>query len=155
MATGAGIAATQGANHAMPVHAPTPDDSGPGRILVVDDERLVREFFRRALLLAGFDVVVASSGAEGLQMLARDPHIQVVFLDLNMPHIDGWAFRAAQLSDPRLAGVPVVIVTGTTANLVKDADLRADDYLRKPIGTDELTAVASRYCRPRADDHAG
>jgi CheY-like chemotaxis protein len=122
-----------------------------GRILIVDDERIVREFFRRALLMSGFDVVVASGGAEGLKMLALDPQIRVVFLDLNMPHIDGWAFRAAQLSDPRLASVPVVIVTGTAPNLVKDAELRADDYVRKPIGTDQLVAVASRYCRPRAE----
>ena len=118
-----------------------------GRILIVDDERVVRDFFRRALLMAGFEVVVASGGAEGLRMLALDRQIQVVFLDLNMPHVDGWAFRAAQLSDPRLASVPVVIVTGTAPNLVKDAELRADDYLRKPIGTDQLIAIASRYCR--------
>jgi CheY-like chemotaxis protein len=128
---------------------------GQGRILVVDDERLIREFFRRALLMAGFDVVVASGGAEGLKMLGVDPQIQVVFLDLNMPHIDGWAFRAAQLSDPRLAGVPVVIVTGTAPNLVKDAELRADDYLRKPIGTEQLVAVAARYCSRRAEVSAG
>ena len=98
--------------------------------------------------MAGFDVVVATGGAEGLRILATDPRIRLVLLDLHMPHIDGWAFRKAQLSDPRLAAVPVVIVTGTAPDQVKDAELRADDYVRKPIGAQALINLVASYLTP-------
>jgi CheY-like chemotaxis protein len=119
---------------------------GSPRILIVDDEAAVRELFRRALLLAGYDVVVASGGAEGLKMLASDSRIALVFLDLNMPQVDGWAFRRAQLSDPRLGTIPTVIVTGAVPETVKDAELRATAYLRKPLGPTQLIDAAVRHC---------
>jgi CheY-like chemotaxis protein len=123
------------------------DHDLPPRVLVVDDERGIRELFRRVLLLAGYDVLLAAGGAEGLQLLGRNPDIGLILLDLDMPYIDGSRFRAAQLADPRLAGVPTVVVTGMALTDALRAELHADAYLTKPAPPAQLTATAARYCR--------
>lgn len=115
------------------------------RVLIVDDDRSVRELFRRCLLLAGYDVSVASGGAEGLQALGTDPTIGLVLLDLDMPRIDGRRFREVQRTDPRLEAIPTVVITGT--NLTDDVrrELRATDYLSKPVQREQLVALVERY----------
>ena len=123
-------------------HMPPPS----GRVLVVDDERTIRELFRRILLFDGFDVVVASGGAEGLRMIGSDPSIALILLDLDMPGIDGRRFRVAQCSDPRLADIPTVVVTGTLLTDEVRAEMRAHDYLGKPVNHAEFIAVVERYC---------
>jgi CheY-like chemotaxis protein len=116
------------------------------RVLVVDDDRSVREFFRRTLLFAGFDVVVASGGGDGLHALGADPDIALVLLDLDMPRIDGRRFREVQRSDERLAATPTVIVTGMMLTDALRAELGATAYVTKPIGPGQLVALVERYC---------
>lgn len=127
--------------------SPTADmPSPPGRVLVVDDERTIRELFRRILLFDGFDVVVASGGAEGLRIIGSDPSIALILLDLDMPGIDGRRFRVAQCSDPRLAGIPTVVVTGTVLTDEIRAEMNADDYMSKPVNHAQFMRVVERYC---------
>jgi CheY-like chemotaxis protein len=79
-------------------------------VLVVEDDDDVREFMELLLSSSGYETMVASDGAEALEkMQTRLPCL--VLLDLQMPGMDGWQFRARQLSDPRLAPVPVVCLT--------------------------------------------
>lgn len=126
----------------------TSETDRPVRVLVVDDDKSVREMFRRSLLLAGFDVAVASGGAQGLQMLGADADVGLVMLDLDMPQVDGRRFRDAQRADPRLAAIPTVIVTGTPiTGRIRDA-LQATDYLAKPVGRTLLLSVVEKYCGP-------
>jgi CheY-like chemotaxis protein len=117
-----------------------------GRVLVVDDERAIRELFQRILLFEGFDVVLASGGAEGLRLLGTDPRIALVLLDLDMPAVDGRRFRLEQCEDPRLAGVPTVIVTGTVVTPEISTELQATDYLNKPVARSQFVQVVERYC---------
>lgn len=126
----------------------TPRKPQSGRVLVIDDEPLVRTLFRRSLQSAGFDVVVAESGPEGLEKLRQDPDIRIVLLDLNMPDMDGHAFRREQRNDPRLKDVPTVVVTGEPLSRLFDSDLHAVEYLLKPVGRDHLISVVSDYCEP-------
>jgi chemosensory pili system protein ChpA (sensor histidine kinase/response regulator) len=119
-----------------------------GRVLVVDDEPVMRLLFERSLQSAGFDVVVAEGGPQGLEKLREDPEIRVVLLDLNMPDMDGWGFRAHQRADPRLKDVPTVIVTGEPLARVVQSELHATEYLLKPVGRDHLISVVSEYCEP-------
>ncbi len=119
-----------------------------GRVLVVDDNHSVREMLRRSLQLAGFDVVVAAGGEEGLQILRDDLTICLVLLDLNMPKVNGRKFREIQRSDPRLAGISTIILTGSALPQVVHEELLATAYLFKPVGREELVSVVSRYCRP-------
>jgi CheY-like chemotaxis protein len=125
---------------------PHPPDVGPGRVLVVDDDDDVRDVFKSILMLAGFDVVEASGGAEGLKILRTDRSIRLVLLDLTMPEMDGWRFRHEQRSDPRLSRIPTVIVSGEPLAHIVDEELRAADYLSKPVGRDHLVGVVAKYC---------
>jgi len=126
----------------------TSTKSKSGRVLVVDDEPLMRTLFRRSLQSAGFDVVVAEDGPDGLEKLRHDPAIRVVLLDLNMPIMDGREFREEQRNDPQLKDVPTVIVTGEPLARLLESELHAAEYLLKPIGRDHLISVVSDYCEP-------
>jgi CheY-like chemotaxis protein len=121
----------------------------PSRVLVVDDEVSMRTIFGRSLRNAGFDVVVAEGGPEGLQKLREDSSIRLVLLDLNMPEMDGWMFRNEQRADPQLRDVPTVIMTGEPLTHIVSRPLEAAEYLLKPFGIDHLISVVSTYCEPR------
>ncbi len=130
------------------VESLTATKSKSGRVLVVDDEPLMRTLFRRSLQSAGFDVVVAEDGPDGLQKLRQDPAIRIVLLDLNMPTMNGREFREEQRNDPQLKDVPTVIVTGEPLSRLVETELHAAEYLLKPVGRDHLISVVSDYCEP-------
>jgi CheY-like chemotaxis protein len=121
------------------------------RVLVIDDDPVVCRMFKRSLEAARFDVVVASRGAEGLQVLKDDPTIGLVLLDLMMPDMDGWRFRHAQRTDPWLPTIPTIIVTGSALRNIVHEELQAADYLLKPVGREHLISVVASYCTPRED----
>ena len=123
-------------------------DRRPGRVLVVDDDEGVRLTMQRQLAAAGFDVVAASNAAEGLARLRVDGTIRLVLFDLMMPAMDGWSFRREQLSTPELAEVPAIVLTGAPLRAVSHEQLRAADYLLKPVGREHLISVVSNYCEP-------
>jgi CheY-like chemotaxis protein len=70
----------------------------------------------------------------------------VILLDLMMPVMDGWQFRAAQQRDPRIAGIPVVVMSAVTDGEAKAADLHPALYLRKPMDLDQVVEVVRRFC---------
>jgi chemotaxis family two-component system sensor histidine kinase/response regulator PixL len=108
----------------------------------------MRTLFQRSLQSAGFDVVVADGGPEGLKKLREDKSIRLVLLDLNMPKMNGWQFREEQRADPELREVPTVIVTGEPLSRVVQSELYATEYLLKPVRRETLINVASDYCQP-------
>jgi two-component system response regulator MprA len=109
------------------------------KILVVDDDRAVRDALRRALTLGGYDVQVAEDGAQALDMVAESLPDAVV-LDLGMPGIDGLEVcrRLRQLENR----VPILILTARDAvsDRIDGLDQGADDYLVKPFDVGELKA---------------
>jgi two-component system, OmpR family, alkaline phosphatase synthesis response regulator PhoP len=106
-------------------------------VLIVEDERDLREVVAEALSEAGYQVVDASDGAEALDKL-RACHPSVVLLDLMMPRMNGWQFRAAQQQDPEVSRIPVIVISA----LGWVADLDAAEFLQKPFELDRLlTAV--------------
>jgi DNA-binding response OmpR family regulator len=108
-----------------------------GCILVVDDESDIRDTIAELLAEEGYEVEEARDGAEALAK-AHDCHPMVVLLDLMMPGMNGWEFRARQRGDPELAGIPVIVLSA----LGKVAGVEAAAYLQKPFGLEELlTAV--------------
>jgi len=105
-------------------------------VLVVDDEKALRDFVRRNLEVRNFNVITATNGLEALSLF-QNQVIDLVILDLMMPHLDGLETtrRIRQHSV-----VPIIILTalGEESDKVKAFDLGADDYLTKPFGVGEL-----------------
>jgi two-component system response regulator MprA len=110
------------------------------RVLVVDDERAVRESLRRALELEGYDVELAADGREALDRLEVGPDPDAVILDVLMPEVDGLEVcTELRRSGSRL---PVLMLTARAEveNRVAGLDAGADDYLTKPFALEELLA---------------
>ena len=116
------------------------------RILVVDDDPVVRRMWQRSLELANYDVLVAPDGAKGLQRLREDPTIGLVLIDLMMPVVDGWEFLRQQRADPEIAAVPTVVVSGSSVS-PEEARI-AVPLLRKPVARDQLLKVVASFCTP-------
>ena len=109
------------------------------RILVVDDDRAVRESLRRSLHFNGYDVALASDGAEALASIARAAPDAVV-MDVMMPRLDGIeATRALRSAGNDL---PILVLTArdTVGDRVAGLDAGADDYVTKPFALEELLA---------------
>ncbi len=109
------------------------------RVLVVDDDKAVRESLRRSLEFNGYEVALASDGAEALAgMAASNP--DVVVMDVMMPRLDGLETTRAM----RSAGhdLPILVLTARDAvgDRVEGLDAGADDYLTKPFALAELLA---------------
>ena len=121
---------------------------GPGRVLVIDDDDAVRTAMQRQLAYAGFDVVAAAGGPEGLARMRQDTSIRLVLLDMMMPGMDGWGVRREQMLDAALAQVPVIVLTGAPLPSLSHEQLRAADYLLKPVGREHLLSVVSNYLEP-------
>ncbi len=111
-----------------------------GCILVVDDERDIRDTIAELLADEGYAVEEAGDGAEALAK-ARDCHPAVVLLDLMMPGMNGWEFRARQRGDPELAGIPVIVVSA----LGRVAGVDAAGYLQKPFELEDLLSAVRRH----------
>jgi two-component system, OmpR family, response regulator MprA len=110
------------------------------KILVVDDERAVRDSLRRALELQGYEVDLADNGAEALARLEPNGQVDAVLLDILMPGMDGLEVcRRIRRSGNE---VPVLMLTARDAvdDRVAGLDAGADDYVVKPFALDELLA---------------
>jgi DNA-binding response OmpR family regulator len=115
--------------------------SPAGRILVVDDEPHIRRVLESMLGREGFDVVLASGGAEGLQAIASG-RIDLVILDLIMPGATGLEVLAKIRTDPENSDTPVIILTAKGQDADREAAFAggADDFLTKPFSPKKLVA---------------
>ena len=114
-------------------------------VLVVDDQDEVRQLTVRLLRVNGYDVIEALDGGDALSSLCRYAP-DLVILDLNMPSVNGWQFRAEQqrLPDERLAAIPVLLMTGE-----EDADehaekLRVAGLVKKPFEVAQFLKAVQR-----------
>ncbi|MGA7214129.1 MAG: response regulator [Terrimicrobiaceae bacterium] len=118
-------------------------------VLVIDDDQDATELLKRSLSKAGYGVVVAYSGAAGLE-IARKLRPAAITLDVMMPGMDGWSVLTTLKSDPATASIPVIMVT-----MLQDRQfgftLGASEFLTKPIDQEKLRRIVSTYCgRPPA-----
>ena len=123
-------------------------------MLVVDDDRAVRDSLRRSLEFNGYEVVLAADGAEGLVAVGAQ-HPDVVVVDVMMPRLDGIETTRAL----RAAGndVPILVLTARDAvgDRVEGLDAGADDYLTKPFALEELLARLRALLRRVVPDGDG
>ncbi len=108
-------------------------------ILVIDDDELVSRTLQRTLKLYNYQVMVANSGPEGLQ-LARRHRPDLLVLDIMMPGMDGYQVCRQIRGDPLLADLPVLFLTakGKDEDKIEGFRAGADDYLSKPFNMEEL-----------------
>ena len=129
-------------------------DQDSPRVLVVDDDRAVRESLRRSLEFNGYDVSLASDGAEALASIAgRLP--DALDIDVMMPRLDGIETTKAL----RTAGndLPILVLTArdSVGDRVEGLDAGADDYLAKPFALDELLARLRALLRRTTEPSTG
>jgi DNA-binding response OmpR family regulator len=121
------------------------------RILVIDDDEVIRDLVRGVLQPAGYEVLDAPDGRQGLRELYAK-HVDLVILDVEMPDLSGWDTleRVRDLSE-----VPVLMLTAHGAELERVRGLKggADDYVVKPFGLQELAARVQSLLR-RAGTHS-
>jgi CheY-like chemotaxis protein len=128
----------------------TDGDARVTRVLVVDDDPLIRDVLRTILDLEGVAVTTAADGAAALDALAGDPVPDVLVLDVMMPGVGGLEVCRRAKADPRTAAVPVILLTARDRGADRDAGLAAgcDDYLTKPFSPlaliERISDVAAR-----------
>jgi len=134
---------------------PAPDSlQAPKRVLAVDDDPLYLQLVARILQGEGFEVQLAPSGEEALQLLALQP-VDCLVLDLNMPGLDGLETCRRIKAAPGLRDVPVLILTGTedSGAMIKSYEAGADDYLLKSSDAEVLRArVLAQIRRKQGQD---
>ncbi len=121
------------------------------KILVVDDERAVRESLRRALELEGYEIELAEDGAQALERLEDDPEPDAMVLDILMPGVDG--LEVSRTLRRKGSKLPILMLTARTQveDRVEGLDAGADDYLTKPFALEELLARVRALLRRTSD----
>lgn len=106
-------------------------------ILVVDDDKNIRHFFEEALTTAGYNVFCAANGEEALDIMDRE-HIDLVVIDIMMPYMDG--YELTSLLRETNSELPLLMVSAKQlpADRKKGFKLGIDDYMTKPVDTEEL-----------------
>lgn len=116
-----------------------PENVKPFSILIVDDEDMIRSLLRLTLVHAGYEVVEAETGEEGMQVV-QEQKPDLVLLDVMMPGIDGFEVCRQIRQDPAVKSIPIIMLSAH-----KDARSRqtgrqagANAYLTKPVNSDEV-----------------
>jgi CheY-like chemotaxis protein len=120
---------------------------GCGGVLVVEDDVDILRAIVQVLQDEGITVRAAENGRVALTMLSEPgaPLPCVILLDLMMPVMDGRGFRAAQLRDPVLARIPVIVLTADGHAVEQAALMNGADALRKPVELETLLAAVAQY----------
>lgn len=122
-------------------------------VLLVDDEVAVRDVLAWVIQGAGYSPMTAG-GPEGFDLLSEHAdRVALVILDLSMHGMDGFTFRDLQRAQPRLAGIPTIIMSGRPVLQEEKARLRANEYIWKPARITELRSFIAEHARPIPDVH--
>jgi CheY-like chemotaxis protein len=117
-------------------------------VLIVEDDADLREMMERMLHLEGFAPLTAPNGQAALEVLLAGAPVKAILLDLMMPVMDGWEFRRQQLANPRIAAIPVVVMSAIDDERAQS--IRAVATFRKPLAFDRVIIFLSELCAPRS-----
>ncbi len=118
----------------------------PETVLVIDDDRDVRESLSELLREEGYETASASNGSEALQLLSRaETCPAAILLDLMMPVMDGWEFLARKGRDARLSPIPVIVISASGLRAHRGASL----HVEKPFGSQTLFSAIQRCIASR------
>jgi CheY-like chemotaxis protein len=119
-------------------------------ILIVEDEFLIRDALTEFLEEEGYRVAGAANGQEALAYLRRGELPSLILLDLMMPVMSGMQFLIERQQDPRLAEIPVVLLSADRNSQEKVLSTAAVEYLEKPVRLTDLLDMVERYCQPQS-----
>jgi len=116
-------------------------------VLLVDDDYAILDGVSEFLADEGFAVVPASNGVDALNQLRAGLRVDAIVLDVMMPTMDGWDFRAEQLADPGLRDIPVVVISACGfAQDTLQHQFSADQVLPKPLDLGGFLRVLKMAC---------
>jgi two-component system response regulator MprA len=115
-------------------------------LLLVEDDEDVRDAIAASLRDEGYVVAEAENGWRALEWLRRNADPCLVLLDLWMPVMSGMEMRAQMVQDPRLAALPLVVVTAAGDGKAQAEEMGAIGYLRKPLDLRDLLETVERFC---------
>jgi two-component system response regulator MprA len=115
-------------------------------LLLVEDDDDVRDAIAASLRDEGYVVAEAENGRRALEWLRRNADPCLVLLDLWMPVMSGMEMRAQMVQDPRLAALPLVVVTAAGDGKAQAEEMGAIGYLRKPLDLRDLLETVERFC---------
>jgi CheY-like chemotaxis protein len=116
----------------------------PEYILVVEDDKSLRESLCEALELEGYIAVSVENGQAALKHLTGGARPCMILLDLMMPVMDGWTFREEMLKDDSLAAIPVIVMTAATP--ARAAAIASEAILYKPLHMGKVVHVVQQHC---------
>ncbi len=116
------------------------------QVLIVEDDLDIRDALAQILEEEGYSVQTAANGREALDQLRSGPPPRLILLDLMMPVMNGWQFRAEQRRDPALAAIPVVVISADTNVGDKAKAIGIAEFFRKPIEISGLLQTMEKYC---------
>ena len=126
-----------------------------GGILLVEDDRDIRETIAEVLEEEGYLVSVAKTGTDALALLGKSKGLPAaIVLDLMMPVMDGWEFSSLQQSKEEWASIPVVVISADSNAKDKASAIRSIACLRKPLDIHELLAILRRLVSEQVDVHS-
>ncbi|HVV53237.1 MAG TPA: response regulator [Polyangia bacterium] len=116
------------------------------KVLVVDDSRAIRQQVGSALAQAGYDILEAEDGLQGLNTIGAQRDISIVICDVNMPNMNGLEMLAKVKADPSNATLPVLMLTTEgKADLIQQAKRSgAKGWIVKPFKVDQLVAAVRK-----------
>lgn len=117
-------------------------------LLVVEDDPDVREAMSDVLREAGYQVRQAADGDVAMEALRAGLRPAAILLDLMMPGMNGYEFRAQQRADPALADIPIIVLSAMRGADAAATTLSAAACVKKPARVDDLLDVVSRVARP-------
>lgn len=138
----------------QPRYSQEPDYKSPKVVLVVDDAISLRQTISLTLQKSGYQVIQAQNGVEALEKLQSHPEIQVVVSDLEMPRMNGFELLGNFRQYPKLAKIPVVILTSRSSEKHRQLaqELGAKAYLTKPYLENEFISTIKGLINSNADD---
>jgi CheY-like chemotaxis protein len=116
------------------------------RVLIIEDDLDIRDVLTQVLEYEGYEVSTAGNGREAIEYLQSNPKPGLILLDLMMPVMDGWQFRAEQQKHDEWASIPVVILSADGNAYQKASTVRAAGFLKKPVELETLLDTVSRNC---------
>jgi CheY-like chemotaxis protein len=117
----------------------------PKIILVIEDDDSIRELLVELLQSEGYQVASASNGLEGLKYLESHENPDLILMDLMMPVMDGYAFRAEQMNNTKWSEIPLVVMSAEAGAKEKLKKYDVNAFLSKPVELETILKTVEKF----------